>query len=59
MKTKHNKTIKSRMKRMWGNDEYGICEVFANERNGGGLITTWDKKRSIYLIITRGTDVSY
>ena len=32
------------MKRMWGNDEYGICEVFANDRNGGGLIATWDKK---------------
>ena len=40
VETKHKKTIKSRMKRMWGNDEYGICEVFANEMNGGGLIAT-------------------
>ena len=43
VETKHKKEIKSRIKRMWGNDEYDICEVFANERNGGGLIATWDK----------------
>ena len=29
---------------MWGNDEYGFCEVFANDRNGGGLIAIWDTK---------------
>ena len=44
VETKHKKTIKSRIKRMWGNDEYGFCEVFANDRNGGGLIAIWDKK---------------
>ena len=27
---------------MWGNDEFDTCEVFANERNGGGLIVAWD-----------------
>ncbi|XP_057529832.1 uncharacterized protein LOC130808373 [Amaranthus tricolor] len=43
VETKHKKTIKNRMKRMWGNDEYELCEVFANEMNGGGLIATWDK----------------
>ena len=43
VETKHKRSIRSRMKRMWGNDEFDICEVLASETNGGGLIATWDK----------------
>ena len=43
VETKHKKIIKGRMKRMWGNDDFGLCEVFASEMNGGGLTATWDK----------------
>ena len=31
------------MKRMWGNDDFGLCEVFASDMNGGGLTATWHK----------------
>ena len=44
VETKHKRSIRSRMKRMWGNDDYDICEVFASETNGGGVIATWDTK---------------
>ena len=44
VETKHIRSSKSRMKRMWGNDEYNICEVYASETNGGGVIATWDTK---------------
>lgn len=27
---------------MWGNDEVEICEVFASETYGGGILTAWD-----------------
>ena len=43
VETKHKSTIRSRMKRMWGNDDFDTCEVLASETNGGGLIATWDK----------------
>ena len=46
VETKHRKSLRNRIKRMWGNDEYDICEVFANETHGGGLIAVWDKKNS-------------
>ena len=44
VETKHRKSLRNRMKRMWGNDEYDICEVFASETYGDGLIAVWDKK---------------
>ena len=44
VETKHKHSIRNRMKRMWGNDEYDICEVYASETNGGGVIATWDTK---------------
>ena len=40
VETKHKRPIRSRMKRMWGNDDFDICEVFASQTNGGGLIAT-------------------
>ena len=40
VETKHKRSIKSRIKRMWGNDDFDICEVLASESNGGGLIAT-------------------
>ena len=43
VKTKHKKSFKSRIKRLWGNDDYEFCEVFASETNSGGLIVVWDK----------------
>ena len=43
VETKHRRSIRIRMKRIWGNDEFDICEVFANDTNGGGVIASWDK----------------
>ena len=43
VETKHKRSVKNRMKRLWGNDDFDICEVFASETNGGGLIATWDR----------------
>ena len=42
VETKHKRSIRSRMKRMWGNDDFDTCEVYASETNGGGVIATWD-----------------
>ena len=42
VETKHKRSIKSRIKRMWGNDIYDMCEVYASEANGGGLVAIWD-----------------
>ena len=42
VETKHRRSIRSRMKRMWGNDDFDICEVFANDTYGGGVIAAWD-----------------
>ena len=44
VETKHKRSIRSRMKRMWGNDDFDTCEVFASETNGGRVIATWDTK---------------
>ena len=40
--TKHKRTLKSRIKRMWGNDIYDMCEVYASDTNGGGFVVIWD-----------------
>ena len=42
VETKHKRTLKSRIKRMWGNDVYDLCEVFASDTNGGGVVAIWD-----------------
>ena len=42
VETKHKTSLRSRMKRIWGNDEFDFCEVLASETNAGGLIATWD-----------------
>ena len=44
VETKHRKPIQSRIKRLWGNDEYDFCEVFASNTNSGGIIAVWDKQ---------------
>ena len=44
VETKHRRSIRNRMKRMWGNEEYEICEVYASETNRGGVIAAWDTK---------------
>ena len=43
VETKHRKPFKSRIKRLWGNDDYEFCEVFASDTNSGGLVVVWDK----------------
>ena len=42
VETKHRKSVRSRMKRIWGNDDFDVCEVFANDTNAGGVIAAWD-----------------
>ena len=44
VETKHRKSFQTRLKRIWGNDEYDFCEVFASDTNGGGMITVGDKQ---------------
>ncbi|XP_057529808.1 uncharacterized protein LOC130808348 [Amaranthus tricolor] len=45
--TKHKRSVQNRLKRMWGNDDYDFCEVYASETNGGGVIAVWDKQTFI------------
>ena len=44
VETKHKRTIRSRMKRIWGNDEYEVCEVYASDEYSGGIIAIWDPR---------------
>ena len=44
VETKHKKPFQSRLKRLWGNDEYDFCEVLASNTNSGGIIVVWDKQ---------------
>ena len=44
VETKHRKYCQTRLKRIWGNDEYDFCEVFASDTYGGGMITVGDKQ---------------
>ena len=44
VETKHRNSIQFRLKRMWGNEEFEFCEVFATDMNGGGVIAVWDSK---------------
>ena len=41
--TKHRKPFQSRFRRLWGNDDYDYCEVFASDTHGGGILAVWDK----------------
>ena len=43
VETKHKKSFKSRLKRLWGNDDYDFCEAFASDTNSGGIVVVWDK----------------
>ena len=42
VETKHKRTFTSRIKRMWGNDDYDMCEVYTSDTNGGGIVAIWD-----------------
>ena len=42
VETKHRKTIKRRVKRLWGSDDYEWCESLATETYGGDIISVWD-----------------
>ena len=44
VETKHRKPFKPRLKRLWGNDEYDFCEVFASDTSSGGIIAIWDSQ---------------
>ena len=44
VETKHRNSLRHRLKRIWGNDEYDLCEVFASDTYSGGVIAVWDKK---------------
>ena len=43
VETKHKISFKSRIKRIWGNDDYDLCEEFASDTNSGGIVVVWDK----------------
>ena len=55
VETKHKKSVRSRMKRLWGNDDYDICESYASESNGGGMIAVWDKQTFVATNILMGS----
>ena len=42
VETKHKRTLRNRIRRLWGNDDYDFCEVFASEAYGGGVVAIWD-----------------
>lgn len=42
VETKHRRPIRSRVRRIWGNDNFDVCEVFANDNLAGGIVTVWD-----------------
>ena len=42
VETKHRKSIRSRLKRMWGNDEFDFCKFYASDTHSGGVIAAWD-----------------
>lgn len=42
VETKHRVSIKNGVKRLWGYDNFDMCEVFASETFAGGIITIWD-----------------
>lgn len=42
VETKHLKSLHCRMRRMWGNDDFDFCEVFANDNYAGGIVAVWD-----------------
>lgn len=42
VETEHRRSLRGRIKRMWGSDDYHFCEVLANANYSGGIITIWD-----------------
>ena len=44
VESKHKKPFQPRLKRLWGDDDYDFCEIFASDTNSGGIIVVWDKQ---------------
>ena len=44
VETKHQHSFQSRLRRLWGNDDYDFCEGFASQTHAGGIIAVWDKQ---------------
>lgn len=42
VETKHRRSFNNRLRRLWGNDDFGLCEVFASDTYAGGILTVWD-----------------
>lgn len=47
IETKHRQTIRNRLKRMWGSDDFVFCESFASETHAGGIVTVWDHSKFV------------
>lgn len=41
VETKHRRSIKSRLKKMWGSDDYDMCELVASNTYSGGIVVVW------------------
>lgn len=44
VETKHRRSSKRKIKRMWGSDDYHFCEVKASDTFSGGIIAVWDEE---------------
>ena len=44
VESKHKKPFQPRLKRLWGDDDYDFCEIFASDTNSGGILVVWDKQ---------------
>lgn len=45
IETKHRNTIRRRLKRMWGCDDFAFCESLASETHAGGIVAVWDNSK--------------
>lgn len=45
VETKHRKSIKCRLRRMWGGDDFDFYESFASIRHAGGIVIVWDQSK--------------
>ena len=59
VETKHRNSIQYRLKRMWGNEEFDFCEVFASDMYGCGVIAVWDTNTFTALILLEGKIIEH
>src|SRR5688572_11612447 len=45
VETKHRRSIKGRIKRLWGCDDYDMCEVLASINYSGGIVVVWEASK--------------